>query len=123
VRAIGLTFNNEGIARLPDGISVLVHNASFADDESFPLPQHPGWGEVVSTTDETYMKFLVQENGDVILVIASDNMAITDTGDDSGDICVYDDGGTLTLTNRTGGAEQISLIYYFQDETEFAAEV
>lgn len=90
----------------PFGLLTIVGNSeSVADDgEIVLIANKTGWGSVVGGDQEGQVDFAFDSSGNVTSRFIGGDAAITDT---DGKICVYNDGGTVTIKNRLGDTKTV----------------
>ena len=90
----------------PFGLLTTKGNSeSVADDgEIIICTSKTGWGSVAGGDQEGQVDFAFDSSGNVTSRFIGGNGAILDT---DGKICVYNDGGVVTIKNRLGGTKTV----------------
>lgn len=100
----------DAIKGIGSGSKLTNHEAptELAVDGSYDLPDaSSGFGRITAGDSAHYTDFYWTEAAGVTLVNNTANVAATDTGASSGDLCIFDNGTTVRITNRTVAALKI----------------
>ena len=89
---------------------------TFADDATLDLPDATDGILTISATwagNAEGGTIIIGADGECNKAGATTNLEDSDTGNDSGDICVYDNGTKATIINRTASTVALRAFYYY----------